>query len=209
MGSAFDDIIEGTTADVEVAPKGANDFDSLQDVRAMPASLVTKLEALPEVEQAYAQDTLQTVFVIGRNGKVVGGNGPPGLAFNYTGVQNLAGDPVLTLADGKTPDRSGEIALDERTAEKADYQIGDTVKLVTPGDPPSMTAKLVGIVDFGAGGTNGATITIFDKKEIQDRFFGGKDVYTGISLSAAEGVSQQQLADAAQKVLPRGVEARP
>ena len=138
MGGAFDDIIEGSTADVEVAYEGANDFDSFQDVRTMPASLVKELDALPEVEKAYAQVTLQTVFVIGDDDKVVGGNGPPGLAFNYTGVENLSGDPVISLVDGKVPDAPGEIALDEQTAEKAGYEIGDTVRLVTPGDPPSM-----------------------------------------------------------------------
>ena len=37
MGGAFDDIIEGSTADVEVAFKGANDFDSVQDNRTFPA----------------------------------------------------------------------------------------------------------------------------------------------------------------------------
>ena len=31
MGGAFDDIIEGSTADVEVAYKGANDFDAQQE----------------------------------------------------------------------------------------------------------------------------------------------------------------------------------
>src|SRR6187431_2755804 len=74
MGGAFDDIIEGSTA--EVAFKGANDFDSGQDVRTFPASVVSDLEALPEVESANGQNTLQTVFVIGKNGKVIGGNGP-------------------------------------------------------------------------------------------------------------------------------------
>ena len=42
MGGAFDDIIEGSTADVEVAYKGANDFDSGQDNRTFPASVVTE-----------------------------------------------------------------------------------------------------------------------------------------------------------------------
>ena len=49
MGGAFDDIIEGSTPDVEVAFKGANDFDSVQDNRTMPGCLVDELEALPEV----------------------------------------------------------------------------------------------------------------------------------------------------------------
>ena len=36
MGNAFDGIIEGSTADVEIAYKGANDFDSQQDTPDHP-----------------------------------------------------------------------------------------------------------------------------------------------------------------------------
>ena len=57
MGGAFDDIIEGSTADVEVAFKGANDFDSGQDNRTFPASVVPELEALPEVASANPQNS--------------------------------------------------------------------------------------------------------------------------------------------------------
>ena len=96
MGGAFDDIIEGSTADVEVAFKGANDFDSGQDNRTFPASVVSDLEALPEVGSANPQNTLQTVFVIGKDGKVIGGNGPPGLAINPTDAESLTGKPILT-----------------------------------------------------------------------------------------------------------------
>ena len=39
---------------------------------------------------------------------------------------------------------------------------------------------------------------------MQERFFGGKDVFTTVSLNAAPGVSQTELAKAAQKVLPDG-----
>ena len=100
MGGAFDDIIEGCTADVEVAYKGANDFDSGQDNRTIPASVVADLEALPEVESVHPQNTLQTVFVIGKDGKVIGGNGPPGLAINPTDADSLTGEPILSLARG-------------------------------------------------------------------------------------------------------------
>ena len=84
MGGAFDDIIEGSTADVEIAYEGANDFDSQQDNRTIPASVVDDLEQLPEAAGVYPSTALQSVFVIGSDGKVVGGNGPPGLAFNPT-----------------------------------------------------------------------------------------------------------------------------
>jgi putative ABC transport system permease protein len=208
MGGAFDDIIEGSTADVEVAYKGANDFDSGQDNRTFAASVVPKLEALPEVASANPQNTLQTVFVIGKDGKVIGGNGPPGLAINPTDANSLNGKPILTLTEGKYPTGADQVALDVDTAEKGDFEVGDVVELATSGRPPLMKAKVTGLVEFGSGGLNGATMTVFDNHFMQERFFGGRDVYGTVSLNAAPGVSQTELAKAAQKVLPEGVVAQ-
>jgi putative ABC transport system permease protein len=208
MSDAFDGIIEGSTADVEIAYRGANDFDSQEDVRTIPASVVDRLSTLPEVGSVHPSDQLNSVFVIGRSGKVVGGNGPPGLAFNYTGTKAVNGKPIIRLTSGAFPDEPAEIALDVDTARKAEYGVGDRVTLVTPGSPPTLRAKLVGLVEFGSGGLNGATLTLFDARFMQDRFFDGKDVYSAISLNAADGVTQTQLRDAAARVLPPGVVAR-
>ena len=208
MSDAFDGIIEGSTADVEIAYRGANDFDSQEDVRTIPASVVDRLSTLPEVGSVHPSDQLNSVFVIGRSGKVVGGNGPPGLAFNYTGTKAVNGKPIIRLTSGAFPDEPAEIALDVDTARKAEYGVGDRVTLVTPGSPPTLRAKLVGLVEFGSGGLNGATLTLFDVRFMQDRFFDGKDVYSAISLNAADGVTQTQLRDAAARVLPPGVVAR-
>ncbi len=208
MGDAFDGIIEGSTADVEIAYKGANDFDSQQDLRTLPVSVVNRLDQLPEVGSVHPSVQLSSVYVIGRNHKVVGGNGPPGLAFNYTGTRAITGKPIITLSRGAFPDAPAEVALDVDTARKAGYSVGDTVTLVTPGNPPTLKAKVVGLVEFGSGGLNGATLTLFDVHYMQQQFFGGKDVFSTISLNAAPGVSQAQLRDAAQKVLPPGVVAR-
>jgi putative ABC transport system permease protein len=208
MGGAFDDIIEGSTSDVEISFAGAGDFDSGQDNRTFPASVVTDLERLPEVESAHPLNQLQTVFVIGRNGKVIGGNGPPGLANNATGGTSLTGKPILTVVRGRYPNGPDEIALDIDTVEKGKFKLGDEVKLATPGKPPVMETRLTGVVEFGSGGLNGATMTIFDRKFMQDTFYGGRDVYSTVSLTAADGVSQKKLAAAAQKVLPKGLKAR-
>jgi putative ABC transport system permease protein len=208
MGGAFDNIIEGSTADAEVAFKGANDFDSGQDNRTFPASVVTDLEKLPEVASAHPQNTLQTVFVIGKDGKVLGGNGPPGLAVNPTDAQSLTGKPILSLVKGSYPDGPDQIALDVDAADKGGFTIGDQVKLATPGRPPVMEARLTGLVEFGSGGLNGATMTVFDSGFMQQRFYDGRDVYSTISLNAAPGVTQAELAKAANKVLPAGVVAR-
>jgi putative ABC transport system permease protein len=210
LGGAFNGIIKGTTADVEVLPAGGGDFTAAgEDSRTIPGSVVDDLEALPEVESANGTDQVQGVYVIGADGKLVGGNGPPGLAFNYSDTRAITGDQIFTLVEGDLPEGESQIALDEDTADKAGYEVGDEVQLVTPGPQPTTTATLTGLVKFGSeGGLVGATLTLFDEQTLQDRFFQGRDVYTNISLTAAEGVTQQELADAANEVLPRGVEAQ-
>ena len=208
MGDAFDGIIEGSTADVEIAYRGAADFDSQQDSRVIAAPVVDRLRALPQVESVHPSDQLQSVYVIGRSGKVVGGNGPPGLAFNDTGSRAVNGKPIIRLSRGSLPDGPNEVALDVDTADKAGYGVGDRVTLVTPGDPPTLKAKVVGLVEFGSGGLNGATLTVFGLHDMQRLFFHGKDVYSAISLDVAPGYTQAQAAAAAQRVLPAGVVAR-
>ncbi len=208
MGGAFDKIIEGGAADAEVTFEGAGDFDSGEDNRTFPASVVDDLERLPEVASAHPQNNLLSVFVIGKGGKVIGGNGPPGLANNPTDAVSLTGKPVLRVLRGSYPDGPNEIALDVDTAEKGGFALGDTVDLVTDANPPQMKATLTGVVEFGSGGLNGATLTIFERRFMQERFFEGRDVFSIVSLNAAPGVSQRQLAEAAQQVLPKGMVAR-
>ncbi len=209
LGGAFTGIIKGTTADVEVTPKNGADFDSFgQDARTLPAGLVNQLAALPEAADAHGTVQVQGVYVISKDGDLVGGNGPPGLAFNYGETEAITGERILTLQSGELPQGEAEIALDEATADKAGYQVGDEVTLVTPGQNPTMKAELTGLVRFGSeGGLVGATLTVFDETAMQSLFFDGRAVYTSVSLSAAEDVSQRELADAASAVAPKGVVA--
>ncbi len=209
---SFDDIIEGSTADVEIGYEGANDWDSQNDARTIPASVVDELRELPGAESVHPTASVMSVYLLDQDGKLVGGNGPPGLSFNFSDARAVTGRPIMTLVEGELPGPSTglpQVAIDANTLSKTDYEVGDTVTLVTPGTPPTIEAELVGVVEFGAGSTGGASLTIFDVDYMQKQFFDGKDVYSTVSLNTADGVSQTELAEAAQKVLPDEVIARP
>ena len=208
MGGAFSGIIAGSTSDVEVAPTGANEFDSMQDVRVVPDEVRQRLEGLDEAAEVNPYNQLLTLYVVGEDGKVVGGNGPPGLAFTDNDTTALTGKKIVEYVDGDRPTGPGEIAMDVTTAEKAGYQVGDTVRLVSPGDPPMLEVELVGLVEFGDGSLAGATLTLWDAEAMQELFFGGQKVWSGISLTAADGVTQEELQQAAAPLLPKGITAR-
>ena len=96
--------------------------------------------------------------------------------------------------------------LDSGAAETAGYQVGDEVTVIAPsGDSVEgarQTFTMAGTAEFNGGGTAGATLLIFSTEGAQEVFLGGKDVFTSVALTAAPGVTQQQLADAAEEVLP-------
>ena len=206
---AFTGIIKSSTADVQIAPRGAGEFDSVDDTRIIPASVVDKVAALPQAALVDGGNSVQGVYVLNADHKVVSGGGAPGLAFDYGTMTAITGNPIVSIADGEPPEGIHEIALDQQTADKAGYEVGDQVTLITPGPKPQMTVTLSGIVHFGqTGNAGGATLTIFGQRAIQQLFFKGKDVYTNIAVAAKPGVSQQELATAAQAVLPPGLKAR-
>lgn len=210
LDKTFDNILQGSTSDGLVRPAGdlqaANAGVSTTQV-VTPAD-VDKLAALPEVEQAVGSVDGVGSFLLGKDDKLVGGQGAPTLAFNYAPSENMAGEQVLELSAGRWPEKPGEVVLDTSSAERGSYDIGDTVSLIVPtGKNPERKFTLVGTADFNGGGTAGATLVLLDTSEAQDIFLDGQDAFTSVSLTAADGVSQKELADAAKAVAPAGFTA--
>ena len=209
LGATFDNIIEGSTSDALVRP------DS--EVQAVDAGVATsqvitpedvdKIAALPEVEAATGSVDGVGSFLLGKDDRIVGGQGAPTLAFNFAPSENMAGEQILELNEGRWPEQPGEITLDTSSAERGAYEVGDEVDMIVPQGEPRRTFTLVGTADFNGGGTAGATLVLVDTAEAQDLFLGGADAFTSVSLTAADGVSRTELADAAKAVAPKGFTA--
>ena len=201
----FDDLFASVTADVTVEPETAFDagFTGAVSTATLPASTLDAVREVPGVAAAVGDVSLEGVQVIGRDGKVLGTGGAPGIAVNWTDEPQLT---VLTIVDGAPPRAAGQIALDETTAESSGYGIGDDVRLLTPGEP--LTAELVGVFRFGsASGLAGATLTAFDTASLQ-QLLPDPTAYTSVSLAAADGVEDAELAQRVRAALPDGLAVR-
>lgn len=210
LSKTFDGIIQGTTPDGIVRVEGAESFTAGEtgtSAATLSPAVVQKLNDLPQVAIAEGNVDGFGMYVVDSDGDLLGGTGAPTLAFNRTEAPNMDGGKILALLDGRWGQGPNEIVLDEGSAEKAGYAIGDTVKLLSPAGQVERNATLVGTAEFNQGGTAGATLIIFDTPGAQEIFLDGKDAFTTIGLTAAEGVSQAELVDAAQAVLPDGFEA--
>ncbi|WP_270886771.1 ABC transporter permease [Pedococcus sp. 5OH_020] len=206
LGKAFDGIVN-TVGDVVVRPDTVSaDFEAGPSSKTVPGSVVTRLASVPGVARVDGNVSDPTTFVVSKRGKLIGGGGPPGLGLSHNDAPTSAGDPPATLSSGRWPKGAGEVVLDSGTARRADYRVGDTVTLVTSGSTPKVTATLVGLAEF-KGGTVGATLTFFDTRTAQKLYFGGRNEFTDVWVTARPGTSEADLAKALQAALPSGLEA--
>ena len=153
------------------------------------------------------------MYLLDEDGKLVGGQRRPDDRLQLQRHPNLLDEPSLQLrrrrlARGHRRDR----ARQRRRRERPATQIGDEVTVIAPsGDSveacPPDASRWPGTAEFNGGGTAGATLLIFSTEGAQEVFLGGRDVFTSVALTAAPGVTQQQLADAAEQVLPTSYEA--
>ncbi|MEN8705126.1 MAG: ABC transporter permease [Nocardioides marinisabuli] len=214
MSTTFDGIIDGSTSDAVVRPAGTASFEAVGagNTQTLDPDDVAELAALPEVAGADGNVDGLGLYVLDPDLKLVGTGGAPTLSFNYTDTPNMDGEPILALDEGRWPDAVDEIVLDTTAATNAGYEVGDAVTVIPPGvdgsGPVSVELELVGLAGFNAGaGTAGATLVIFSTTGAQEMFLDGADAFTSVALTAAPGVDQRQLAEAAGAVAPAGYEA--
>ncbi len=205
LSATFDTIVKGSTPDAVVRPVNYSAFDDGTggvSVSVLSPADVQALDALPETAEVAGIVEGFGMSLLDTDGKLVGGQGAPTIVTSHNDIDNVLGEPTMSLSSGEWPDQPGEVTLDSRSARIAGYELGEEVAMIASEGVLRQKATLIGTADFYGGGTAGATLIIMSAEGAQQIFLGGQDVFTGASLSAAPGVTQQQLADAAQQVLP-------
>ncbi|MGW7638856.1 ABC transporter permease [Streptomyces decoyicus] len=176
-----------------------------QRTTSLDAALARKIRALPGV--ASVRPTVNgEATLAAKNGRPVNaGNNSQNLATNY--LRDKDGkDSHFPLKEGRGPAAEGELALDAKTAEKAGYRLGDTVRFATDG--PALTKKLVGIVTTDDPQvTAGGTLTLFDTETAQ-KLFRHPGQFDEIAVAAQDGTDERALTDQVRTLLPgKGVRA--
>ena len=207
MQKAFDGIFESSYADTDAVISGKEIVEgSTSGSATVPASLLTKVKSLPEVEAAggtLATDEANKSEIIGRDGKVIGGaGGAPAFGLGYD-RENPQFNP-MELESGDWPQGDGQVVVDAGTADKGDLAVGQSVKVDTLG--VAKEYEITGIATFGdVDSLGGATTAIFDMPTAQALLH--KDgAYDGISIQAKEGTSPTQLIDAVEPLVPSSLQ---
>lgn len=187
MTATFDRLFGSTASDVTVSAKEVKDRQATGLPQTVPASLQARLAHVSGVAAAVPDVTSQDVTVAdAHNDKISPSSGAPTVVSNWDATETKA----VRLTSGRLPNGSGDAVIDADTAKAKHLGIGDTLRVIA--EPGDFRVTLTGIVTFKS--TNpGAAVVYIDTPTAQRRLLGTTDAYTGYGLSAAKGVTDQQL----------------
>src|SRR3954462_7770517 len=163
----------------------------------VPASLLERVRSQPGVAAAAGGLTADSVRLIGRDGKALGGSNGEGLGFGI--------DPdkprfsPMTLTSGAWAEGPDQIVIDAGTAKEHHYQVGDSI--AAKADGPLRRFTITGTGKLGGGTIGALTLAAFDLPTAQ-AVLHKQGRFDETAAAAARGVSQAQLARRLTPLLP-------
>ena len=136
INASFTDLFERVSkgVDVNVTAKQPVEGDFGGRIQPLPAGTLEKVEAAPGVEAAEARfETVVSIFDEKR--ERIGGNGPPSIVFS---ANEERFDP-LTYVEGGPAKQPGQVTLDEATADREGFKVGD--EILIGGREPAATLR--------------------------------------------------------------------
>ncbi|MFG2640581.1 ABC transporter permease [Streptomyces sp. NPDC048370] len=199
--SLFGNATSGTDAVVRSTSVVTVEGESQGTRSSVAASLADEIAEVPGVAAAVPRIE-GAGQLVGADGEPIGGQGPPTLAGYW--IQDPELNPYA-LAEGRAPERSGEVVVNRGAATTGDLALGDTTVLRTP-DPVKVT--VVGLATFGGeDGMAQVTYTGMTRADAERYLNPKPGEASSILVRAGPGTSQDELVAALAPVLPAGTEA--
>ncbi|MFW0783087.1 FtsX-like permease family protein [Gordonia sp. CPCC 206044] len=145
------------------------------------------------------------VTIANSEGKALQTGGAPSVGTAYLPPDAaLSPDTNKLVPGGRGPTNPGEIALNSSAAEKAGLRVGSTTKVVFgQGSTTPQQVTVVGLIDLPSS-TGGFVNVQFDQATAKRIFSDGSHAAT-VDMSAAAGVTPEQLQERIRSALPPDV----
>lgn len=165
-----------------------------QEGRVEP-KVVEALSALPELSTVESR-VVEPLGLLDRHGRLISNEGLAGYAISLPGAPELARFDVVA---GRLPHSAGETALDESTAQRHGFAVGDTAIAVT--EDGTHQLKIVGLLDLGVNrGVSGLSIVALTQPDL-DRLV---DPPGAAEVVMRARVDPAQAREAVKAVVPEG-----
>ncbi|MGW3507047.1 ABC transporter permease [Streptomyces sp. NPDC000994] len=191
MNTTFDKLFQATASDVTVSAKTSSDTGETTSRTGKPPVMAASV--LGEVRRAQGVGAAEgTVFstsvtvVDADKDKLSPSSGAPTIVGNW----NDNDSRTMKITSGAAPKGPDQVMVDADTADKHHLKLGDEIGLISA--VGTHRAHVSGIAAFTV--TNpGAAIFYLDTRTAQQTLVGRTDVYTNVNVTAAKGVTDEQL----------------
>ena len=203
LNAFFEEVFtDASRFDISVRAKQTATGQSGADrAEGVPVELLDTVKGVPGVAEAeglvggYAQ-------FIGKDGKPVGGMGPPTLGFSWSDNETFS---PLTLREGAPPRAPNEVVMDVVVARNEGFRVGEKVRIQFVG--PAQEFTIVGLTGFGeADNLGGATLAVFER-ETAHKVLDSVGRYDSVAVGAEPGVAVGSVLEDISDVLPPRFEA--
>jgi len=207
---AFHSLFSSSYAHTDAVVSGKKLVDYSNSGNAtVPASLLAKVRALPDVQEASGLITdmsggVLTAKLYDKQGKIITGGGNPTFGVGV--------DPQATrfnpmhLTGGRWAAGPGEVVVDKSAADKYGFEVGDRTKVSV--DAGVFPMRIVGIAKYGGlDSLGGATFAVFDVPTAQ-KLFRLEGRYMTIAVAAKPGVEASKLVSELRSIVPATAQVR-
>ncbi|OON80088.1 ABC transporter permease [Streptomyces tsukubensis] len=199
LGNASTKSLKDVAVSVQALPDGGESDDDR--AKALSHDLADRIRALPGV--ASVRPTVNgNATLAAKDGRPLNtDNTWQNLAGNYVPDAKHDGrDSRYPISEGRGPAAFGEIALDSRTAEKAGYRIGDTVRFAVDG--PALTKKLVGTVTTDDPRVSaGGSLALFDTSTAEKLYLRAGQ-FDELVVGSTPGTDNEGLTEKVRDLVP-------
>ncbi len=199
----FNDVRQGS--DAVITGRAAFDLSdgSGSEAPTLDESLLERIRELPEVQVAEGGVDSESTVLVDRDGEAIVGNAP---SIGFSIADGDSPFNPLRLVSGGWPGPD-EIVIDEATAEKHDFAVGDTIGVQAEG--PIQEFRISGLVRFGEtlSTIGDATLAGFDLETAQE-LYGKEGRLDEIAVASSPNVSPEQLVTAVEAVIPSAAQVR-
>jgi putative ABC transport system permease protein len=167
------------------------------------AAVLDEVQAADDVDVAEGMSSGYALLTDNDGEAVEPAGGAPAVGYSMPTDESLRGD--VRILDGTAPTGPSDVAIDATSAEENDIAIGSTIKVLFNG--PTREFTVVGTVGFGDEKNLGGSTSAYFDPETAQRVVGTPGAFDQIDVKAVDGVSDSQLAERLDAVVPAGTEA--
>ncbi len=187
INESFTDLFERVSkgVDVNVTANNPVEGDFGGRIQPLPEGTLDKVEAAPGVEAAAPRfETVVSIFDEQR--ERLGGDGPPSIVFS---ANEERFDPQTYVEGGPARD-AGQVTLDEATADREGFEVGDTILI--GGRQPATEYEISGITNVGDQKSIGIQSLSMPLEEVQ-KIAQEPGAVSEVVVAAEGGTSPEQL----------------